>query len=453
MTSVLSIRSSGGYARVDRTNLALPNPTQTAMTTGSDAVVSGEWPERLRVLLLSAALELAGPHDRDDVLQRIVEGAASVTGARYGALGIYDEHGQLATFVHHGVQHDAVRAIDGLPQGRGLLGEVMGADRPVRLASIDLHPASSGLPPGHPPMGTFLGVPILRAGRRYGNLYVTEKVDGRTFDATDESLIVALAAFAAGAIETTELVESERNRADAETRERSRRELLGHIIAAQEAERARVSRDLHDDLGQGLTSILLGLRLVEDAITGPDLRARQRIADLRELTADGLRLTRQLAFDLRPTVLDDIGLTPALQRLTEDLSARTGLNVELHTADLVGVERFGSAIDTAIYRVVQESLTNIVRHAHASTARVTITLGSSHIVVAVEDDGIGFETGRVPAPSHIGIQGMMERAELVAGSLSVTAAAGRGTVVVLRVPNEGPRADAGLGPSAPPISS
>ena len=400
-----------------------------------DTVVSGEWPERMRVLL-GAALELAGPHDRDTVLQRIVEGAASVADARYAALGVYDDAGRLTTFVHHGIDEAIVKAIGHYPQGRGLLGEVIIADRPVRLDDLASHPSSCGFPPGHPGMRTFLGVPILRAGQRYGNLYLTEKADGALFDETDEALVVALAAFAAGAIETTELVAVERERAAAEERARARRELLGQVIAAQEAERARVSRDLHDDVGQALTSVLLGLRLVEDTLAGPDVSgedARGRVADLRELVADGLRRTRQLAFDLRPTVLDDIGLVPALQRLREDLTARTGLLVELDTAALHAEERLPTEIETVIYRVVQEALTNVVRHAGASTASVTLSARDSQIRVFIEDDGVGFDPGQRQRRPHLGIQGMQERAELVEGSLSITSTPESGTVVLLEV--------------------
>jgi signal transduction histidine kinase len=387
-------------------------------------------------VLLGAALELAGPHDRNMVLQRIVEGASSVADARYAALGVYDDAGQLATFVHYGIDEATVEAIGHYPQGRGLLGEVIIADRPVRLDDVTSHPSSCGFPPGHPAMRTFLGVPIVRAGQRYGNLYLTEKVGGAIFDETDEALVVALAAFAAGAIETTELVALERERAAADERARARRELRGQVIAAQEAERARVSRDLHDDVGQALTSVLLGLRLVEDSLTGPNVDgddARGRVADLRELVADALRRARQLAFELRPTVLDDIGLVPALQRLKDDLTARTGLTVELDTAALHPEERLPTEIETVIYRVVQEALTNVVRHAGASTASVTLSARDGQIRVFIEDDGVGFDPGQPQLRRHLGIQGMLERAELVEGSLLITSTPENGTVVLLEV--------------------
>ena len=413
---------------------ARPGPSEAA-TGNRHTAITGDWPDRLRVLL-RAALNLTGPHERDEVLQQIVDGAASVADARYAALGVYDERGQLTTFVHHGIDDRTIEAIGHYPEGRGLLGEVIIADCPVRLDDLATDPRSVGFPPGHPPMHSFLGVPVLRAGRRYGNLYLTEKEQGATFDEHDEALVIALAAFAAGAIETTELMASERSRAAAEEQARVRRELLGQVIAAQEAERARVSRDLHDDVGQALTSVLLGLRLVEDSLAAPELDpddARRQVADLRELVADGLRRARQLAFDLRPTVLDDVGLVPALQRLTEDLAARTGLTVELDTAALGPEERLAPEIETVIYRVVQEALTNVVRHASATAASVTLSGRDGHVRVFIEDDGVGFDPQHVPSRAHLGVEGMVERAELVDGTLTVSSVPGAGTTIVLEV--------------------
>lgn len=398
--------------------------------------IGGDWPDRLRTLL-RAAIELSAPHERDDVLQEIVHSAAAVAGARFAALGIYGDTGRLTTFVHHGIDAATVEAIGEYPHGRGLLGEVIVADAPVRLADLSADPRSVGFPPGHPQMRTFLGVPILRAGRRYGNLYLTEKAGGAAFDDTDEALATALAAFAAGAIETAELLASERSRAAAEEQARARRELLAQVIAAQEAERARVSRDLHDDVGQALTSVLLGLRLVEDSLDRPDVDvegARSRVAELRELVADGLRRARELAFDLRPTVLDDVGLTAALHRLTEDVAARSGLTIELDAAALAPDERLSPEVETVIYRVVQEALTNVVRHASAAAASVTFAGRNGVIRVFVEDDGRGFDPQEVPTRAHLGIEGMLERAGLVGGTVSVTSVVGAGTTIVLEVP-------------------
>lgn len=393
-------------------------------------------PVRLRALL-DAALELTAAHDRDTVLQRIVDGAAVVAHSRYAALGVYGSDGRLTTFVHHGIDAATIEAIGRYPAGHGLLGEVIIADRPLRLAEIASDPRSEGFPDGHPVMQTFLGVPILRGGRRYGNLYVSEKDDGSTFNDTDEALVVALAAFAAGAIETTELVAAERRQAAVEEQARARRELLGRVIAAQEAERARVSRDLHDDVGQSLTSVLLGLRLVEDALARPTVDpgdARARVADLRELVADGLRRARDLAFDLRPTVLDDIGLVAALERLTSTVAERAGLTIELAVSGLEADERLTPETETVLYRVVQESLTNVVRHAGATTASVTVSATATRVRALIEDDGKGFDPSAELDRPHLGVEGMHERAALAGGTVDITSGRESGTTVVLEVP-------------------
>jgi len=400
------------------------------------------FPERLRVLL-SAAVELAGPYKLEEMLQRIVEGAATVAGSSYAALGVYSDDGRITTFVHHGLDHETVARIGHLPEGFGLLGQVIVSDRPVRVEDIGVDPRSCGFPSGHPPMHSFLGVPVVRGGRRYGNLYLTERHDGASFDDDDEALVVALAAFAAAAVESAELVEAERARAEAvvdraaaEERARAHRELLGGIIAAQEAERARLSRDLHDDIGQALTSVLLGLRHVEHSLHQPGVDvddARRRSGELHELVADALRRARRLAFDLRPTVLDDIGLTPALERLTAEVAERTGLAVELDVG-LAADQRLAPETETVVYRVVQEALTNVVRHAQATHVSVTVAQLGGQVRTLIEDDGSGFDAAARPPRGHLGLDGMDERARIVDGALHVTSTIGVGTTVMLDIP-------------------
>lgn len=403
------------------------------------------WPERVEVLL-SAALSLTADHQLDEVLQHIVEGAATVADARYAALGIYDPERRISSFVHTGMDEATVAGIRHLPRGEGLLGEVIVAQGPIHLHDLTADRRSCGFPPGHPAMHTFLGVPIVRQGRRYGNLYLTEKRGGGDFTGEDEALVVSLAAFAAGAIESAQLVESEWARAEAaaraaaaEERAQVRREMLAEVINAQEAERARVARDLHDDVGQALTSVLLGLHLVDGSLAGPEVdvdEARRRTVELRTLVADALRRARQLAFDLRPTVLDDVGLVPALQRLTEEVGARAHLSATLHTPGIDPDVRFPVEIETVIYRVVQEALTNVVRHAHASSADVTLTMVGSRARAVVDDDGVGFDPAAPKTRPHLGLVGMAERAELVGATVEVSSSPGAGTTVMLDVPVE-----------------
>lgn len=386
--------------------------------------------------LLRGALELTAEHDLDHILDRMVRCAADVARARYGALGVYDAAGRIERFVHFGLDPATVDRIGSYPEGRGMLGEVIVADGPIRLIDIGADPRSCGFPPHHPEMRSFLGVPVRVGERRFGNLYVTEKDGGGLFDEEDERLVVTLAAFAAAAIESALLVSTERELAAAHERSETQQDVLARVIDAQEAERARVARDLHDQIGQSLTSVLLGLRLVDGSLStdDPDIHdARTHTDEVRALVAHALDEVRQLAFDLRPTVLDDVGLVAALRRLGKDLSERSGVHVDLAVVGLDDESRLQPAIETVVYRVVQESLTNVTRHAGATHAAVEITVDSRGVRATIVDDGVGFEVGSGTLRS-LGLAGMTERASLVDGQLDIASTPGAGTTVLLEVP-------------------
>lgn len=379
--------------------------------------------------LLRAALDLAGDHDLEDILGRMVHCAADVAGARYAALGVYDEAGRIERFVHHGIDAATVERIGSLPEGRGLLCEVIVADGPIHVSDIGADPRSCGFPAHHPPMRAFLGVPVRRGTRRFGNLYVTEKRDGGDFDGEDERLMVTLAAFAAAAIESVMLVA-------AEERARLDRDLLTRVIDAQEAERARVSRDLHDQIGQSLTSILLGQRLVLDALDpeDPDMHdAHARAEEVRSLAVEALNEVRRLAFELRPIVLDDIGLVAALRRLASDLTERHDFALHVDLDDLTDDTRLPGDIETVVYRVVQEALTNVARHARASQVRVSVAVAERRLRAEIVDDGAGFDPAAAHHPS-LGVTGMTERAALAGGRVEITSSPGAGTTVRLDLP-------------------
>lgn len=386
--------------------------------------------------VLQGALELAAEHDLDQILDRMVRGAAEVASAKYAALGVYDATGRIERFVHHGFDDETVARIGPYPQGHGLLGEVIVADGPIRLGDIRSDPRSCGFPAHHPEMRSFLGVPVRVGDRRFGNLYLTEKRGGGPFDEEDERLVVTLAAFAAAAVEAALLVSTERELATAQASARSQREMLARVIDAQEAERARVARDLHDQIGQSLTSVLLGLRLVDGSLAGesPDLDdARAHTDEVRALVAQAIDEVRQLAFELRPTVLDDVGLVAAVHRLAIDLGERFGVQVDVVLDGLDDDTRLPPEVETVVYRVVQESLTNVARHAQATRATVEIAVGGDGARARIVDDGVGFEVGDGPLRS-LGLAGMRERALLVDGRFDIVSTPTVGTTVVLEVP-------------------
>lgn len=205
--------------------------------------------------------------------------------------------------------------------------------------------------------------------------------------------------------------------------------LLLRVLDAQEQERERIARDLHDELGQQLTAVLLGLRAAENAESSPAARAGLQAA--RRGAADALEAVRRLARGLSPVVLRDLGLEVAVTRLCEDMAAATGLTVTRELA-LPG-ERLAPGAEIAVYRIVQEALTNATRHARAASVHVRLVRIGNALQLSVRDDGIGMATGSDGA-SGLGMRGIRERVQSLGGVLRVASAPGRGTMVAAELP-------------------
>jgi signal transduction histidine kinase len=229
----------------------------------------------------------------------------------------------------------------------------------------------------------------------------------------------------------------ERSRADAGLAQRAeqlarlaqeRQQMLRRIVRAQEEERERVALEVHDGLGQMLTSISLFASDLEDEV--PET-ARARASRVNDLVRRAIADSRRLVWSLRPPELERLGLIPALRRLAEDTS-HGELTVDIH--DGIGDLRLGLDAEAVVYRIVQEAVHNAQKHAEASA--ISILLGRNDGVVStiVEDNGRGFEPGALPAGRGLGLIGMRERAELVDGHVVVESSAGTGTRVRLEVP-------------------
>ncbi len=203
--------------------------------------------------------------------------------------------------------------------------------------------------------------------------------------------------------------------------------LSSEALNAQEEERRRVARELHDDTGQSLTSILLGLRRLEDRTA--DAAFREEIASLREVVVAALDDVRRISRNLRPSVLDDLGLVPALQSLAADMESHAGLRVQLALPE--APKRLDPRTEVVLYRIAQEALTNIVRHAGASRAELTLEIRPQGPRLEVRDDGRGFDQQQ--ASRGVGLFGMYERASLVGGTLRIESSA-KGTRVIAEVP-------------------
>ena len=537
---------------------------------------------RLRELI-EASIALNSELSLDSLLQKLVETAASLTGARYAALGVIDESGAaLERFITTGVDEETRATIGDLPRGRGILGVLIRETTPLRLSHIAEDPRSVGFPPGHPPMDSFLGVPVMLRGLAYGNLYLTEKAGG-DFTEDDQELVTLLAAQAAVAIENARLYESatrwsrqleslhetvrsvvdetdvirlltlvcerlrgltqarlaiaalpaeggmrvvaadaddtglaaelvghviardasklgrvlERGQSarvdslfddpdvdQAETRamgartglyaplvargdalgviavhdklstngrftdgdlrlaeifagraavavelsERVARDTVRRVVAAQEEERRRLALELHDETGQALTSILLGLKAIGGAKSKED--AERAEADVRALVVQALQDVRTLAVELRPSALDDFGLGPAVERLASTFGERSGIQTTVETRLEA---RLPPEIETTLYRVIQEALSNVVKHAAAEHVSIVVSQRGAGVAATIDDDGQGFDEAEARADA-LGLTGMRERLALVGGTLEIESTPGSGTTVAAQVP-------------------
>jgi PAS domain S-box-containing protein len=225
--------------------------------------------------------------------------------------------------------------------------------------------------------------------------------------------------------------------------EAARQVLLRRLSAAQEEERHRIARELHDQMGQHLTALSLGLKTLRVGATDPS--AGQGLQQLQELADLMGREVHHLALELRPTALDDIGLHTALVNYVETWSERYGVEVDVQSDDLDG-ERLPALVETTLYRVVQEALTNVLKHARASSVSVILQRTSAQVLLVVEDDGGGFDAEAVGTPAlgvgRLGLLGMRERLALVHGTMRVESMPGGGTTLFARIPHPtGPKED------------
>ena len=226
-----------------------------------------------------------------------------------------------------------------------------------------------------------------------------------------------------------------------ERAERARTELLSRLVFAQEDERQRIAREMHDQFGEQLTALGLGIRALKDSC-GTDARLAPQVAALENVAQQLDQDVDHLVWELRPTALDDLGLRAALANYVQDWSIRAGVRADLHTTGL-SADRLTSEIETTLYRIAQEALNNIAKHAQAENVDVILERRPDHVSLIIEDDGVGFDQGNLGAPHQgFGLLGMQERAALVGATVQIESAAGEGTTIIVRMPLAAPDAPA-----------
>ena len=359
--------------------------------------------------LLDAVMAIGSEQTLADALRRITETAADLVDAQYAALGVLDESGsRLAEFITVGLSEEETDRIGPRPEGHGILGLLILEPHPLRLPDLHAHPDSFGFPPGHPPMTSFLGVPIRLRGVVYGNLYMTDKADGQVFTDVDQELAVGLAAAAGLAIENARLHEVAR-------------------VAGLLDERERIARDLHDDVIQRLFATGLSLqaaaRLVKDPL------AVERIMRAVDELDVSIRQVRATIFELHQLGTNVQTLRSEIVAVCDDAATSLGFKP---TCDIDG------PVDTAVDEQVRghlllclrEALSNVARHAEASAVDVTISVRAGRLVLQVVDDGVGFQAH----DRSSGIDNMLVRAESLGGAFSIEGRAAGGTLLTWDVP-------------------
>ena len=362
---------------------------------------------------LDAAVRgISGVLDVEQVLQLIVDRVRELVGAQYAALGIVDEDGRITQFITSGISAEQRRAIGDLPRGQGLLGLIIRENRSFRIPHIGSHPASYGFPPNHPPMDSFLGVPVTVKGEVVGRLYLTNKQEASEFSADNQAMVETFALHAGIAIENARLHEQ-----------------VKRLVLVEE--RGRISRDLHDSVIQSIYGVTLSLEDVPELVEEAPADARQRVDDAIDALHSVIRDIRNFIFGLRPLLLDTGSLLDGLRTLADELRRNTAAEV-----DVVGEEPDGLSVDVVaeLLAITREALANVARHSGASHASLRLTTHDERVRLEIVDDGRGFEVDADIARGHHGLANMRARVEAHGGTFDVRAGPNAGTRIIVDVP-------------------
>ncbi len=368
-------------------------------------------PVRLRCLV-AAVLAIGSDLALPALLRQIVESAVTLLDARYGALGVLDDAGSgLTEFINVGLRPEQVAAIGHLPEGHGVLGLLILEPAPFRLANLADHPDRYGFPDHHPSMTSFLGVPIRVRGQVYGNLYLTDKQGAAEFSAEDEILASALADAAGIAIEHLRLLARVRELSLVEDRE-------------------RIAADLHDTVIQRLFATGLSLQGLVRTIDDP--AASERIQQAVDHLDDTIRQIRSTIFALQAPRVPGRTLRGDVLALATEVAASLSFEPHVRFEGLIdlGVD---DAIGVQLVAVLREALSNVVRHAEASSVLVSIVVTDTDLVATISDDGVGAGAGERPGGK--GLASLRHRADALGGTLELAPGDdGTGTSVRWQVP-------------------
>lgn len=381
----------------------------------------GSMHDRLRrqnqelLALHGAALDVTAELSLDAVLDKVVERARRLVGARYGALSVVNGEGEIEAFLTSGITPEQRQKIGPPPSGHGLLGVVLREGQHLRLDDISKDSRSHGFPPNHPVMRTLLAVPITCKSPFVGNLYLSEKESSGPFTEDDQQTLERFAIQAAIAIDNAHLHRQ-----------------LASLAVAQE--RLRIAHEMHDGIAQVLGYVNTKVQAALEYIRRE--KDQEAAAQLRELAT----AAREAYSDVREAIVDLRALSEPRRSFTEVLreyvvrwKEQTGISTEL-TVDRDAV--LGAGTELQLIRIIQEALGNVRKHARATTASIVIHQRGAQLVLTISDDGIGFKASSPPRSEfpRFGLATMRERAENVGGTLTIESSPGKGTIVRIEVP-------------------
>ncbi len=355
------------------------------------------------------------------VLSKVVQISEKLADADAGVIALLDEAtGSISYPYLHNLPTELMQVT--VAKGEGLAGQVIATGAP---AVINDYPAFPGRVEAFVEGGikSVLAVPIATSGRVFGVLGIATLTDRRDFSERDVSVLSSVARQAAVAIENARLYEAMRS-------------YTRQILTAQEEERKRIARELHDDTAQGLVALSRQLDGLLSATEEDPARVQQRLRDLRQLTAQISQDVRRFSQDLRPSTIDDLGLLPTLEALTTRMSQENPVDARLEVKG--ERRRLSPEVELVLFRIAQEALTNVRKHSGATRVSTTVEFGDSFVRVTVTDNGRGFTVPERPGDlvetGKLGLTGMFERALLAGGTVSVHSQPGQGTTVVAEIP-------------------
>jgi signal transduction histidine kinase len=392
---------------------ATPSTEQfaAAIREAEDWAAAAHEARRRLEALDAATVAISQELSLERVLQIIVDSVRPLVGARYAALGIPGDRGSMERFITSGISDRRRGEVGPLPRGRGLLGASVREGSPVRIDDIASDPRSAGFPAGHPPMHSFLSVPVRVEGRAIGNLYLTDRLDGEPFSDDDEQLVESFARHAGLAIHNARMHEE-----------------LRQLAVLQERE--RIAQDLHDGSIQSLYAVSLALEDTEELMASDAPGAAERIDHAIEAIHGTIQEIRDFIMGLDPDARTAVDLLAGLTALTDEFERSTLIEVELESDPDVPLDPDETL---QLIQLTREAMSNVARHAGATKVNVNVEDRRELLRLSIIDDGRGFDTSEGQRPGHHGLTNMHARAEALGGTLAIESD-DDGTRVVFEMP-------------------